>query len=107
MYRQIDNPGYWNDRGASVSGDAIVAQPGQLDALMALERICKLLADGRRHIAEFCFSGDCFGIDITSERRYSAEAVDETVVMRYQRRATEQLVDRNPALARILRDTVL
>jgi len=139
MYRQIDNPGYWNGRGLSVSGDAIVAQPGQLDALMALERIgkrlsfarndeiyaedggadvwykvvsgtvriCKLLADGRRHIAEFCFNGDCFGIDITSERRYSAEAVDDVVVMRYQRRATEQLVDRNPALARLLRDTVL
>src|SRR5215472_10473975 len=102
MYRQIDNPGYWSGRGVSASGDAIVAQPGQLDALMALERIgtrvsfarndeiyaegggagvwykvvsgtvriCKLLADGRRHIAEFCFSGDCFGIDITSERRY-------------------------------------
>jgi len=139
MYRQIDNPHYWNSRGVSVSGDAIVAQPGQLDALMALERIgtrlsfarndeiyaedggadvwykvvsgtvriCKLLADGRRHIAEFCFNGDCFGIDITSERRYSAEAVDDAVVMRYQRRATERLVDRNPALARMLRDTVL
>jgi len=25
-------------------------------------RICKLLADGRRHIAEFCFAGDCFGL---------------------------------------------
>ena len=139
MYRQIDNPGYWSGRGVSVSGDAIVAQPGQLDALMALERIgtrlsfarndeiyaegggagiwykvvsgtvriCKLLADGRRHIAEFCFSGDCFGIDTAGGRRYSAEAVDDAVVMRYQRRATEQLVDRNPALARMLRDTVL
>ena len=139
MYRQIDNPGYWNGGGVSVSGDAIVAQPGQLDALMALERIgtrlsfarndeiyaeggsadvwykvvsgtvriCKLLADGRRHIAEFCFSGDCFGIDTAGGRRYSAEAVDDAVVMRYQRRATEQLVDRNPALARMLRDTVL
>ena len=42
-------------------------------------RICKLLADGRRHIAEFCFSGDCFGIDSTSERPYSAEAVDDVI----------------------------
>ena len=139
MYRQIDNLGYWNGRAATRTGDAIVAQPGQLDALVALERIgtrhsfsrndeiytegggsevwykvvsgtvriCKLLADGRRHIAEFCFSGDSFGIDNTNERRYSAEAVDDVIVMRYQRRATEQLVDRNPALARVLRDTVL
>src|SRR6516225_4126353 len=139
MYRQIDNPGYWNGRGLSVSGDAIVAQPGQLDALMALERIgkrlsfvrndeiyaegggadlwykvvsgtvriCKLLTDGRRHIAEFCFGGDCFGIDNGSERIYSAEAVDDVIVMRYRRSATEQLLDQNPAAARLLRDTVL
>jgi CRP/FNR family nitrogen fixation transcriptional regulator len=40
-------------------------------------RVCKLLADGRRHIAEFCFSGDCFGLDNTGERLYSAEAVDD------------------------------
>jgi CRP/FNR family transcriptional regulator, nitrogen fixation regulation protein len=70
-------------------------------------RICKLLADGRRHIAEFRFSGDCFGIDNASERLYSAEAVDDVIVMRYRRRATEQLVDQHPALARLLRDTVL
>jgi CRP/FNR family nitrogen fixation transcriptional regulator len=139
MYRQIDNLGYWNGRAGTRTADAIVAQPGQLDALVALEqigtrhsfsrndeiyaegggaevwykvvsgtvRICKLLADGRRHIAEFCFSGDSFGIDNTNERRYSAEAVDDVIVMRYQRRATEQLVDRNRALARVLRDTVL
>src|SRR5579863_10512057 len=26
-------------------------------------RVCKLMADGRRQIAEFFFSGDCFGLD--------------------------------------------
>src|SRR5258708_20488195 len=26
-------------------------------------RICKLMADGRRHIAEFFFTGQCFGLD--------------------------------------------
>jgi CRP/FNR family nitrogen fixation transcriptional regulator len=70
-------------------------------------RICKLLADGRRHIAEFCFAGDCFGIDDASERVYSAEAVDNVIVLRYRRSATEQLVDQNPAVARLLRDTML
>ena len=25
---------------------------------------------GLRHVAEFCFSGDCFGIDSTNERPY-------------------------------------
>jgi CRP-like cAMP-binding protein len=53
-------------------------------------RITKLLVDGRRHIAEFCFSGDCFGFDNTPERVYAAEAVGEVVVMRFPRRATER-----------------
>ena len=70
-------------------------------------RVCKLLADGRRHIAEFCFSGDCFGVDGSSERPYSAEAVDDVVVMRYPRKATERTIDENPALARHLCDSML
>ena len=70
-------------------------------------RVCKLLADGRRHIAEFCLSGDCFGVDGGGERGYSAEAVDDVIVMRYQRKATERLIDQNPALARHLRDAML
>jgi CRP/FNR family transcriptional regulator, nitrogen fixation regulation protein len=70
-------------------------------------RVCKLLADGRRHIAEFCLSGDCFGVDGGGERGYSAEAVDDVVVMRYQHKATERLIDQDPALARYLRDAML
>lgn len=70
-------------------------------------RICKLLADGRRYIAEFCFSGDCFGHDSASMRTFSAEAVSDAIVMRLPRKATEQLADRNPALARLLRETML
>src|ERR1700746_3874761 len=34
-------------------------------------RVCKLLADGRRHIAEVCFSGDCFGVADFNESPYS------------------------------------
>jgi CRP/FNR family nitrogen fixation transcriptional regulator len=33
--------------------------------------------------------------------------VDDVIVMRYRRKATEQLIDQNPALARHLRDTML
>ena len=139
MYRQVGNSGHWNGRAVPAYDGADIAQSGQLDALVALERIgtrlnfsrnaeiyaeggdadfwykvvagtvriCKLLADGRRHIAEFCFGGDCFGIENASERIYSAEAVDDVIVMRYRRSATEQLVDQNPAVARLLRDTML
>ena len=70
-------------------------------------RITKLLADGRRHIAEFCFSGDSFGLDNTIERLYSAEAVGEVVVMRFPRAATNRLLDENSQLARSLCDLML
>jgi len=70
-------------------------------------RVCKLLADGRRHIAEFCFSGDCFSLDGTEGRPYSAEAVDDVIIMRYRRKPTEQLIDLNHAVARLLRDAML
>jgi len=115
-----------------VNGSILKAKSGQLDALVALERIgtrlsfgrndeiysegdevecwykvisrtvriCKLLADEQRHIAEFCFSGDSFGIDNANERVYAAEAVDDVIVMRFRRAPTEQLIDRNPMLAR-------
>ena len=138
MYRQLGNHHYGNGTAKTERGFTI-AQSGQLDALVALERIgtrlsvsrnaeiyaegsradcwykvisgavriCKLLADGRRHIAEFCFTGDCFGVDNASERVYSAEAVDDVIIMRYARGATEQLVDQSPAVARLLREVML
>ena len=70
-------------------------------------RLCKLLADGRRHIAEFYFGGDCFGLENMPKRLFSAEAVGDVVVMRYPRRATERLIDESPNLARGLRDMTL
>jgi CRP/FNR family nitrogen fixation transcriptional regulator len=65
-------------------------------------RVCKLMADGRRHIAEFFFAGDCFGLDGEGERVFSAEAVGDVIVMRFPRAATERLIDERPELARCL-----
>lgn len=70
-------------------------------------RLCKFLADGRRHIAEFCLAGDSFGFEGASEHGFSAEAVGEVAVMRYSRAATERLIEENPAVARHLRETTL
>jgi CRP/FNR family nitrogen fixation transcriptional regulator len=139
MYVQFTGNGHGDalDRSGSAAGR--VARSGQLDALIAFERIgsrrsfarneeifaegdpadcwyqvisgavrlCKLLADGRRHIAEFFFGGDCFGLDNMAERLFAAEAVGDVIVMRYPRRATERLIDKNPNLARGLRDMTL
>jgi CRP/FNR family nitrogen fixation transcriptional regulator len=62
-------------------------------------RICKLMADGRRHIAEFFYAGDCFGLDGVGERTFSAEAVGDVTVMRYPRAETERLLYKRPELA--------
>jgi CRP/FNR family transcriptional regulator, nitrogen fixation regulation protein len=70
-------------------------------------RLCKLLADGRRHIAEFCFAGDCFGLDSLRERGFAAEAAGDVVAMRYPRAATERLLDERPQLARRFCDMTL
>jgi CRP/FNR family nitrogen fixation transcriptional regulator len=139
MYRQIGNPAYRSGFAGPPHEHFGVAKSGQLDALVALERIgtrlsfgrneeiyaegdeaecwykvisgtvriCKLLADGRRHIAEFCFSGDCFGLDNASERVYAAEAVDDVIIMRFRRGPTEQLIDQNPMVARLLCDAMV
>lgn len=63
-------------------------------------RVCKLMADGRRHIAEFYFSGDCFGLENAGNRVFSAEAVGDVIVMRFLRRSTERLIAEQPYLAR-------
>jgi CRP-like cAMP-binding protein len=116
-----------------------VARSGQLDSLVALERIgtrksfargeeiyaegdpaecwykvvsgtvriAKLFADGRRHIAEFCFSGECFGLDEPRAHEFSAEAITDVILMRYPRRATERLLDETPHLAHRLCDMAL
>ncbi len=138
MYKQF-GPDFPGDEFERSNTAMAIAQSGQLDALVALERIgghrrftrdteiyaegdasdswyrvvsgtvrlSKLLADGRRHIAEFCFTGDCFGLDGARERGFAAEAVGDVVVMRFPRRATERLIDEAPLLARRLCDMTL
>ena len=70
-------------------------------------RISKLLADGRRHIAEFCFAGDYFGLPPAGMRVFSAEAIGDVVVVRYPQRAAERLIDQDPRLARRICDVTL
>src|SRR5580700_3040328 len=113
MYRQFGVGGVTEVFDKSRATDAVIAQSGQLDVLVALEqigarrsferdddiyaegdradcwykvvsgtvRICKLMADGRRHIAEFCYAGDCFGLDSEAWRTFSAEAVGDVIVL--------------------------
>jgi CRP-like cAMP-binding protein len=91
--------------------EAIYAESDPSDCwyrvLSGTVRICKLLADGRRHIAEFCFAGDCFGLPTSGIRVASAEAVGDVTVTRYPQRAADRLIDENPLLVRRLYDRTL
>jgi CRP/FNR family nitrogen fixation transcriptional regulator len=139
MYKHFATSGFTGVFDPTNVADAAIVRSGQLDALVALERIgsrrsfardeeiyaegdaadcwykvisgtvriCKFLADGRRHIAEFCFAGDCFGLPPAGTRVFSAEAVGEVIVMRYPRRAADRLIDEDPQLARRICDMTM
>ena len=98
-------------RRSFAQGEDIFAEGDAADCwykvIAGTVRLCKLFADGRRQIAEFFFSGDCFGLDNAAERLFAAEAVSDVIVIRVPRRATERLIDENPTLARALRDMTL
>ena len=67
-------------------------------------RMVKLMEDGRRQIGEFLMAGDLLGFDALETHDFAAEAVSDVVLRRYPRRAVDTLAERNPALARRLRD---
>jgi CRP/FNR family nitrogen fixation transcriptional regulator len=54
-------------------------------------RLCKLLADGRRQIAEFRLAGDFFGLECGSEYALTAEALSDVIVVRYARNRLDRL----------------
>lgn len=60
-------------------------------------RVCKLLSDGRRQIEAFELPGDIFGLESGAEHRFTAEAVEDTVVLVFRRGRFATLVHENPA----------
>lgn len=61
-------------------------------------RTYKLLADGRRQIDDFHFTGDIFGLETGGEHRFSAEAVGAATVVAYRRCGLDTLSARDAAL---------
>jgi len=62
-------------------------------------RTYKLLSDGRRQIDSFHLAGDIFGIEASSEHRFSAEAVSGVTVIAWRRSRLDQLTQEHPAFA--------
>jgi CRP-like cAMP-binding protein len=65
-------------------------------------RLCKLMPDGRRQIAEFMLRGDLFGFELGEEHSLTAEALGEVVVMRCARSHMERLSDEQPQIRKQL-----
>jgi CRP/FNR family transcriptional regulator, nitrogen fixation regulation protein len=65
-------------------------------------RTYKIFDDGRRQIGGFYFAGDVFGLELGEADQFSAEAVDNCVVLLVKRSALVALADRNGDTARQL-----
>jgi CRP/FNR family nitrogen fixation transcriptional regulator len=66
-------------------------------------RTVKLLADGRRQVAEFLLPGELFGFEALDTHDLAAEALEAALVMRYPRTAVETLAQHSPQLSNRLR----
>lgn len=65
-------------------------------------KVYKLLADGRRQITGFLFAGDFLGLTLNDTYAYSAEAVTNVALCRFQRARFEALLTEFPQLEKRL-----
>jgi CRP/FNR family nitrogen fixation transcriptional regulator len=65
-------------------------------------RSYKLLSDGRRQIGAFHLVGDIFGLENSSEHRFTAEAIVDTTVRLIKRRSLELVAESDAMVARNL-----
>jgi CRP/FNR family transcriptional regulator, nitrogen fixation regulation protein len=65
-------------------------------------RSYKLLSDGRRQIGAFHLVGDIFGLENSSEHRFTAEAIVDTAVRLIKRRSLELVAESDAMVARNL-----
>ena len=72
------------------------------EVVRGLVRSCKLLSDGRRQIAGFYMPGDVFGLELDEDHHFSAEAVNNVVILALKRSAIMGLAARDADFARQL-----
>ena len=65
-------------------------------------RNCKILDDGRRQVTGFHMAGEVFGLESDEEHHFSAEAVNDAVVLVVKRSAIIALAARDADIARQL-----
>ncbi len=69
-----------------------------------MARLYKLLPDGRRQIIGFALPGDFLGLSLSDRFSFSADAVDDVRVCRFQRTRFSQQLDEKPHLLRRLHE---
>ena len=72
------------------------------EVVRGLVRSCKILSDGRRQIAGFYMPGDVSGLELDEEHHFSAEAVNNAVILALKRSAIMGLAAREADFARQL-----
>ena len=65
-------------------------------------RTYKIFDDGRRQIGAFYFPGELFGLELGAAHEFSAEAIENSVILIVKRSALVALADRDPDMARRL-----
>jgi CRP/FNR family transcriptional regulator, nitrogen fixation regulation protein len=88
-------------RRAFAKGEELFAEGEAADffykVISGTVRVCKLLSDGRRQIDAFHLPGDMFGLESGGDHRFTAEAVEDVVVLAFRRSRFVSLVHDNPA----------
>ena len=72
------------------------------EVVHGLVRSCKMLSDRRRQIAGFYMPGDVFGLELDEDHHFSAEAVNNVVILALKRSAIMGLAARDADFARQL-----
>jgi CRP/FNR family nitrogen fixation transcriptional regulator len=65
-------------------------------------RLCKHMPDGRRQIVDFVLAGDFFGVMPVTAHAFTAEAVNDAVVVSYPRSQVERLGEQFASVRRSL-----
>ncbi len=59
-------------------------------------RVHKSLADGRRQITGFLYTGDFVGLSVAGMYPYSAETISKTTLCRFSRKGLSKIIDKYP-----------
>jgi len=88
------------------AGEEIYAQEEEADLVYQLVRgavrTTRLMSDGRRHIGDFYYPGDLFGVEAGPEHRYSAEALGDCEVLVVKRAALKHYGAEGERLERMI-----